>query len=86
VHYPELAGKTYRPSNGTEGMIFEETFCHHCMAYDFGAECPIYMAALVYDSGNDEYPKEWIYDQDGRPTCTAFCDRRSHEKKAPANT
>lgn len=25
--FPQCAGKSFRPSNGTEGMIFEEHFC-----------------------------------------------------------
>jgi hypothetical protein len=84
VHYPDHAGKPYRPSNGTEGMIFEEMFCDHCTR--FSAECEIFLSALLYAIDDDQYPKEWIFDADGRPTCTAFCDRRSDEKKATAST
>ena len=75
VHYPDLAGKPYRPSNGTEGMIFEERFCDHCAKSECGSGCWIYSAALVFDIDHSDYPKEWRYDQDGRPTCAAFCDR-----------
>ena len=28
--YARSAGKPYRPSNGTEGEIFEATWCDHC--------------------------------------------------------
>jgi len=79
VHYPDLAGQSYRPSNGTEGVLFEERFCDHCTR--MSAECDIYSDALLYDLGHRHYPKEWIYDKDGRPTCTAFCDRRNGDAR-----
>jgi len=74
VHYPDLAGKSYRPSNGTEAMIFEEKFCDWCT--QMSAECPIYLRAFIYLEDHEDYPSEWIYDPEGRPTCTAFRDRR----------
>jgi len=77
VTMPDRAGQPYRPSNGTEGMLFEEMFCHHCTKN--AAECSIYAAALLYELGDEGYPKEWIHDLIGCPTCTAFCDRRSKE-------
>lgn len=27
---------------------------------------------MPFDVADDEYPKEWIYGQDGQPCCTAF--------------
>ena len=30
IRDPSRAGEAYRPSNGTEGMKFEEKFCNHC--------------------------------------------------------
>lgn len=27
---------------------------------------------MVYNVNDKEYPEEWIYDKDDKPTCTAF--------------
>jgi hypothetical protein len=38
-------------SNGTEGMIYEETFCARCLNYgnpDEGQGCPIWDSHLLY--------------------------------------
>lgn len=65
---PACAGKPYTPSNGTEGMRFEEEFCHHCIREDAdGAGCMIFAAAFFGDQ-----PPEWTHDAEGCPTCTAF--------------
>lgn len=65
----------YRPSNGTEGMGFEECFCMNCLHTDPNPEgkkqCEIWMRALMYDTGDPQYPLEWTYDALGHPTCTA---------------
>ena len=63
------AGKPFRPSNGTQGEIFESDFCDRCKR-DRG--CGIRMAALMHDETESEYPKEWVYNEHGQPTCTAF--------------
>lgn len=74
----ESAGRPYRPSNGTEGMIFLSQFCHQCAhekyhhTLDDGDKaCEIYTSTLVYDLGDSEYPSEWVYDSLGNPRCTA---------------
>lgn len=76
VHYPQCAGKPYRPSNGTEGDIFREEFCDRCVKEDYenDVHCPILTAALWHSIGEADYPVEWIYDHTGRPTCKAFDD------------
>lgn len=70
----------YRPSNGTEGDCFIETFCCHCArsehlqpnASDLApAGCPILDLTFAHDIEDPEYPGEWIEDGDG-PRCTAF--------------
>ena len=73
VCYPEYAGRPYRPSNGTEGMLFEERFCDRCVR--FASECEIYAYASCYPLDSPLYPKQWVYDEEGKPTCTAFQDR-----------
>lgn len=69
----------YRPSNGSEGMWFEDKWCNRCareakFREDQCAEnaCSIVQAAFMYDEDDPEYPKEWITDEEGNPRCTAF--------------
>lgn len=63
------AGKPYRPSNGTEGDIFEHAYCIDCELYPV---CEIPDATMFYDEDDPEYPVQWQYGTDGQPTCTAF--------------
>jgi len=68
---PALAGKPYRPSNGTEGMMFMEKFCDRCQRDALYRKtgwdgCEIIDASLV------DGAKEWTHDAEGRPTCTEF--------------
>ena len=72
--FPELAGKIYRPANGTEGDIFMQHFCYKCIHDDLENEnyCHILNRTLVHEVDDEEYPKEWIYNEDGRPVCTEF--------------
>jgi len=64
---------SYLPSNGTEGMIFEDNFCSHCIHDNPVKEkyCPIITAAMCFSPTEPEYPKEWII-KDGHPTCTNY--------------
>jgi len=68
--------KPYQPSNGTEGSYFMEDFCFHCIHCDPDPEgekqCEILCDTMVFNIGDKEYPKEWIYDSLGKPTCTAY--------------
>ena len=83
VHYPHLADEPYRPANGTEGEMFHERFCYRCRrGQDEDNPCPILGATLVFSVVDAGYPKEWKYDNDGRPTCTAFHDVQSKEPAA----
>ena len=66
---------SYRPSNGTEGMSFIESWCAQCI-HDNPDEnspkkCEILTATMFFYPTDPEYPKEWIY-QDNEPVCTAF--------------
>lgn len=66
----------YRPSNGTEGGIFEEQFCDQCVK-DREQDCPIHTAVMVYDELDAKYPKEWVIPENttswpGEAKCTAF--------------
>lgn len=71
--------KPYRPATGTEGAAFQDYWCGWCArdaAFrddpDFGEGCQIVADTFVYDIDDPKYPKEWVYDADGRPKCTAF--------------
>lgn len=71
--------KKYRPANGTEGAIFIDSFCGNCVHDKAfrdgdGDSCPIVANSLMFDIHEDEYPVEWVYGEDGYPTCTAFED------------
>lgn len=75
-----MTDRPYRPSNGTEGAIFEERWCQRCAREDVDKDdlCDIHGNALFGDP-----PTEWVY-KDGKPTCTAFtvdarCEPRCDE-------
>lgn len=81
VCFPDCAGKPYRPSNGTCGDMFMEEFCYRCKKEDFNEEtgeggCNILLSTMCYEIGDPEYPKEWMYNAEGCPTCTAFEKRK----------
>lgn len=63
-------GTPYRPSNGTEGMIFEDNYCSRCRN-DVRDDCEILLRSMLFSIGDDQYPDEWQW-QDGDPACTAF--------------
>jgi len=71
---PERVGQTYRPSNGTEGMKFEEEFCNQCRHDEEGDEgCSLIAFAVAFQIDEPEYPRDkWIYDENGKPKCTDF--------------
>lgn len=68
--------KKYRPSNGTEGMAFTDTYCMQCINCnpdpDGKKQCDILFRSMAYDVSKDEYPLEWTYDKEGRPICTSW--------------
>lgn len=65
--------KKYRPSNGSEGDWFINKYCMNCIHENeaTGKCCDILTATHVYDVDEPEYPAEWIYDEHGKPKCTA---------------
>ena len=67
----ESAGEKFRPSNGTEGELFIDSWCFECQR-DTNQDCPIVAATFAFDVTDPEYPSEWQYGPDGQPRCTAF--------------
>ena len=70
--------RPFRPSNGSEGRWFMNDHCDMC-SHDHSAHmgenengCGIVARTLSFDIGDKEYPSEWIYTDDGKPTCTQF--------------
>lgn len=70
--FPQLAGKPFMPSNGTDGMIFCSEFCDNCIHQHPDADNERQCTDILLKSLIGEQPKEWIYDKLGQPTCTAF--------------
>lgn len=68
----ELAGKPYRPSNGTEGDIFFDKYCDHCKKCFAPVNCRIQLSTMAFTIDEPEYPKQWIHDKDGFAVCTDF--------------
>lgn len=68
--------KKYQPSNGSEGMWFTDKYCMNCFHCDpdpdGDKQCVILCNSMCYTIKDEEYPKEWIYNEEGKPTCTAY--------------
>lgn len=68
--------KKYQPSNGTEGEYFIDKFCMNCIHCDPDPngkkQCDILCATFVYSVKDSEYPKEWVYNENDEPVCTAW--------------
>ncbi len=65
--------KPYRPSNGSEGEMFERQFCDRC---EHQGPCMIAANAFWHNIDDPLYPSEWIVDDDGlsNPRCTVFAE------------
>lgn len=83
-----MKGRPYQPSNGTEGIIFHETYCTFCVKDvkfrktempDDG--CPIIVNTMIFSPGEKAYPKEFIYNDQGEGICTAYELELSDEEK-----
>jgi hypothetical protein len=63
--------RPYRPSNGTEGMIFMEEWCDTCAKENGDRHCSILGKSMFLFTTDKGYPKELIYNHDGSPVCLA---------------
>lgn len=77
--FPQCAGEPFRPSNGTEGMFFTSAFCENCIhekwihtQNDDDKKCGILSDSMIFDLKDEEYPKQWVFDAEGWPVCTAW--------------
>lgn len=71
IELPEQEIELYRPSNGTEGDLFNMRFCYRCAR--FFNNCQIELLTMAYDTSDPEYPREWRY-VNGKPVCVKFED------------
>jgi hypothetical protein len=79
--FPESAGETFMPSNGTEGEMFNCAFCERCIhekwthtQKDGDKKCDILSRSFIhwYEPNHPDYPKEWKYNEEGWPVCTEW--------------
>lgn len=65
--------KPYRPSNGSEGDWFTSKFCSNCFhgKYEHTGDVND-KPCVIIDASFCGYAKEWIYDEQMKPGCTAF--------------
>ncbi len=73
----EARKRLYRPTSGTEGECFAEDHCYQCKKHS--DPCPIRLKSMAYEVTAPEYPREWTFDENEEPICTAF------ERQAPAH-
>ena len=66
--------RPYRPSNGTDGSIFEANWCEHCRKVRRFGACRILLRVHAFAIDDPMYPREWVEDDGDGPRCTAFDD------------
>ena len=68
--------RKYQPSNGTEGEWFMGKFCDQCIHEhpkpDVDPECEIIILTMGLSVNHKDYPEEWCYNENDKPTCTKF--------------
>ena len=71
----------YRPSNGTEGEIFQEEWCERCAKDSPSRPCSILTRTMALAVDEPGYPKQWVRDAEGdwprNPRCTAFAEPKT---------
>ena len=80
-------GEKYQPSSGTEGMFFTDQYCMNCLHCDPDPDgekqCDILCRTMVFDTNDEEYPKEWTYKENGQPFCTSYVHWNWQERGNP---
>ena len=66
--------RKYRPSNGTEGYSFIDTYCMNCIHEKFShtqchkdKQCEILNESMIEGEVD-----QWVYDTNGQPKCTEY--------------
>lgn len=77
---PSAAGELFRPSNGSSGEVFMSCWCDNCK-HDDGSRslCDLIWLSMAFKTTAAEYPREWVYNANGAPTCTKFEKREDAE-------
>ncbi len=74
----------YQPSNATEGDCFMSLFCHQCRKWRDNSyartQCKIVLRSYAHNISDPEYPKQWRYINNFKPICTAYVDRKEHNR------
>jgi len=82
--YPDRAGNAFRPSNGTEGMMFDAVFCDVCVKECVaGNYCKIRGLVMAFNYDDPEYPNEWVFGDDGWPMCSSYKRRGGPRRRRP---
>ena len=71
----------YRPPDGTSGDSFTADWCQNCAKQ---MRCTIPSRTMALAVTDPDYPREWVEDDAGHATCTAFkpyYERKSHTRK-----
>lgn len=70
-------------SNGTEGMLYYETFCSRCV-HDKGQSCPVWNAHLIHNYAECNKPDSILHmliprseDKLGNEVCTMFIEQEA---------
>ena len=69
--------KKFIPSNGTEGLMFQEEWCRRCkrdQAFQRGEGegCQILADTYAHWPDENKFPSEWTYNDKSEAICTAF--------------
>lgn len=76
---PMTNKRKFRPSNGTDEMVFIDTYCYQCIhekwihgQNDNDKKCDILSNMYLLEIDDKDYPMELTYNKEGFPTCTEF--------------
>lgn len=63
--------RVFKPADEREARDFLTSHCNRCVR-SLASSCEILEAVTVNDATDPDYPSQWVLDDEGRPTCTAF--------------
>lgn len=72
-----MKNQNYYPSNSTEGDYFYNLNCANCYKK---SNCSIYTSAIIGIK-----PKQWVFGEDNKPTCTSLSKQRPKAKNPAKN-